>query len=131
MAGQRQYNNLIALFDNWGRYTDLLNVSMDSQGTLMEKNSRYMDSLGAKMEQLGAAGEKVKDALIDEEDMKGLISAATNIVNVFGSFIQSIGGARGALLGFGSIALQIFSGTIAKEINAQVVNLQNYNNNLN
>ena len=125
MAGQRQYNNLIALFDNWGRYTELVNVSMDSQGTLMEKNSRYMDSMGAKMEQLGAAGEKVKDALIDEEDMKGLITAAANIVNVFGSFIQSIGGARGALLAFGSIAMQVFSGTISKQISNLVLNLQN------
>jgi len=55
MAGQRQYNNLIALFDNWSRYSDLVNVSMDSQGTLMEKNSRYMESLGAHLEQLGTA----------------------------------------------------------------------------
>ena len=125
MAGQRQYNNLIALFDNWGRYSDLVNVSMNSQGTLMEKNSRYMDSMGAKLEQLGAAGEKVKDALIDEQDMKGLINAATNIVNVFGSFIQSIGGARGALLAFGSIAMQVFSGTISKQISNLVLNLQN------
>ena len=45
MAGQRQYNNLIALFDNWGRYTDLVNVSLDAQGTTMQKNSRYMGEL--------------------------------------------------------------------------------------
>lgn len=129
MAGQRQYNNLIALFDNWGRYTELVNVSMDSQGTLMEKNARYMDSLGAKMQQLGAAGEKVKDSLINEEDMKGLISGATNVVNILGSFIQSIGGARGALLSFGSIAISVFSGVISKEINNAIVNLQNFRNN--
>ena len=129
MAGQRQYNNLIALFDNWGRYTELVNVSMDSQGTLMEKNARYMDSLGAKMQQLGAAGEKVKDSLINEEDMKGLIGGATNVVNILGSFIQSIGGARGALLSFGSIAISVFSGVISKEINNAIVNLQNFRNN--
>jgi len=35
MAGQRQYNNLIALFDNWSKYTDLVNVSLDAQGTTM------------------------------------------------------------------------------------------------
>ena len=28
MAGQRQYNNLIALFDNWNSYTKLLNTSL-------------------------------------------------------------------------------------------------------
>jgi len=46
-----------------------------------------MDSLGAKMEQLGAAGERVKDALIDTGDMKGLVDGLTNVVNLFGTFI--------------------------------------------
>jgi len=35
MAGQRQYNNMLALFENWGKYTDLVNVSMNSQGATM------------------------------------------------------------------------------------------------
>ena len=130
MAGQRQYNNLIALFDNWGRYTELVNVSMDSQGTLMEKNARYMDSLGAKMQQLGAAGEKVKDAIMNEEDMKGMVGFAAGAVNVFGNFIESIGGARGALLGLASIMTSVFSGVISKEINSAVSYFQNLRSNL-
>ena len=130
MAGQRQYNNLIALFDNWSRYSDLVNVSMDSQGTLMEKNSRYMESLGAKMEQLGAAGERVKSAMINEEDLKGLVDFGTGAVNLFGSLIESIGGGRGALLAFGSIFTQVFSGTISKQINNAIINFQNAKNNI-
>ena len=31
MAGQRQYNNLLALFENWGKYTDLVNISLNSK----------------------------------------------------------------------------------------------------
>ena len=116
MAGQRQYNNLIALFDNWSKYSDLVNVSMDSQGTLMEKNSRYMESLAAKMEQLGAAGERVKSSLINQEDLKGIIQVGTQAVNIFANLIESIGGGKGALLNFGSVFTQIFSGTIAKEV---------------
>ena len=46
MAGQRQMNNLIALFDNWGKYSDMLNVSLEAQGTLDEKNARYYESHG-------------------------------------------------------------------------------------
>ena len=63
MGGQRQVNQLMALFDNWTTYSELLNTSLDAEGTLAEKNSRYMESLGAKMEQLGAAGERVKDEI--------------------------------------------------------------------
>ncbi len=131
MAGQRQYNNLIALFDNWGKYTDLVNISMQAQGTTMQKNSRYMDSLGAKIEQLGAAGQKVKDALINEEDLKGLVSTGAQIVNLFGSFIESIGGGRGALLAFGSLFTQLFSGTITKQIDNIITRIQNAKNIIN
>jgi hypothetical protein len=34
MAGQRQYNNLIALFDNWDKYVKSVNTSLNAQGTL-------------------------------------------------------------------------------------------------
>ena len=130
MAGQRQYNNLLALFENWGKYSDLVNVSMEAQGATAQKNAIYMESLSAKMEQLGAAGEKVKSALIEEEDLKGLVDFGTGAVNLFGNLIQSIGGGKGALLTFGSIFTQVFSGTIAKEINNAIVNAQNYRHNL-
>jgi len=53
MAGQRQYNNLIALFDNWDKYLQSVNTSMNAQGTLNEKNDRYLESLEAHMQQLG------------------------------------------------------------------------------
>ena len=129
MAGQRQYNNLLALFENWGKYTDLVNVSLDAQGTTMQKNAIYMESLGAKLEQLGAAGEKVKSALINEEDLKGLVNLGTGIVNLFGNLIESIGGGRGALLAFGSVFTQVFSGTITKELNNIITNFQNIKNN--
>lgn len=130
MGGQRQITQVMALFDNWGTYVDLLNTSLESEGTLTEKNSRYMESLGAKMEQLGAAGERVKDALINSDDLKGGVDALTNLVNLFANFIESIGGGTNALLAFGSIATQIFSGIIAKQINSYVINLQNAKNNL-
>jgi hypothetical protein len=47
MAGQRQFNNLVALFDNWGQYQDMLNTSMNATGSLEQKNSIYMESLQA------------------------------------------------------------------------------------
>lgn len=129
MAGQRQYNNLIALFDNWSKYTDLVNVSMEAQGTTMQKNARYMDSLGAKMEQFGAASERVKDALINEESLKGLVSTGTTLVNLVGNFVEAIGGGGNALLLLGSSLTTLFSGVISKEINNIVTNMQNVKNN--
>jgi len=79
----------------------------------MEKNGRYMESLGAKMEQLGAAGERVKNSLIDSDSFKAVISLLTSATNLLGSFIESIGGGGNALLGLGSIATQVFGKQIA------------------
>jgi hypothetical protein len=44
---------------------------------------------------------------------------------LLGTFVESIDGGGSALLGLGGIATQVFSGTIAKEINKIVVNFQN------
>ena len=129
MGGQRQVNQLMALFDNWTTYSELLNTSLESEGTLAEKNARYMESLGAKMEQLGAAGERVKDALINENELKGGVQALTNLVNLMGNFIESIGGGSTALLAFGSLATQVFQDTIARQINNVITNIQDKKNN--
>ena len=121
MAGQRQYNNLLALFENWGKYSDLVNVSMDSQGATMQKNSRYMESLEAHLNQLGTAQQRVKSAMIDADSFKGLVDFGTTMTTLFANFIQSIGGGGNALLALGSVATQVFSGIISKEISNIII----------
>ena len=125
MGGQRQVNQLMALFDNWTTYSELLNTSLESEGTLAEKNSRYMESLGAKMEQFGAAGERVKAALINTDSLKTVIEGLTGITNLVGNLFETMGSGNTVLLAFGSTLTQMFSGTIAKEINNIITNMQN------
>ena len=121
MAGQRQYNKLISLFDNWSKYTDLVTVSMQAQGATEQKNAIYMESLAAHTEQLGAAQQRLKSSMIDSDSYKSMIDVATNGVTLFANFIQSIGGGGNALLMLGSIATQVFNGTIAKEISNSII----------
>ena len=129
MGGQRQVNQLMALFDNWTTYSELLNTSLEAEGTLAEKNSRYMESLGAKMEQLGAAGERVKASLIDSDSMKNVIDALTSVTNLAANLFETMGSGNTVLLAFGSSITQLFSGTIAKEINSIITNMQNVKSN--
>ena len=125
MGGQRQVNQLMALFDNWTTYSDLLNTSLESEGTLAEKNARYMESLGAKMEQFGAAGERVKAALINTDSLKTVIEGLTGVTNLVGNLFETMGNGNTVLLAFGSTLTQMFSGTIAKEISNIITNMQN------
>jgi len=73
-----------------------------------------MESLGAKMEQLGAAGERVKRALIDADDMKGLVGMLGSATNLIANFFESFGSGTNVLLAFGGIFTQMFSGVIGK-----------------
>ena len=130
MAGQRQYNKLITLFDNWGKYTDLVTVSMQSQGATTEKNAIYMDSLAAHMEKLGTAQQRVKSSMIDSDSYKNLIDVGTVGLQFIANFIEAIGGGGNALLMLGSIATQVFSGIIAKQINNVVTNMRNAKQNV-
>ena len=52
MAGKRQYNNLIALFDNWDMYSKSLETSANAMGTLQHQQDIYMESTEAKLQQL-------------------------------------------------------------------------------
>jgi len=37
MAGTRQYNNLLALFDNWNMYEQAMKTSVNAAGTLQKQ----------------------------------------------------------------------------------------------
>lgn len=125
MAGQRQMNNLLALFQNWDMYTKELNVSLEAQGTLDEKNSRYMESLAAHVNQLTAASEGLIQSFANGDSFKGFIDAGTVALNLLTNLVESIGGGGNAILALGSIATSVFGNVISKEINALITNFQN------
>ena len=126
MAGQRQMNNLIALFDNWSKYSDMLNVSLNAQGALNEKNARYMDSITAHVNQFKASVEGMQDALINEDSIMDLYDAGSKLVNLITVFINSIGGMRGALVGLGVIGATAFKDQIAQSIVTAINNIKIY-----
>lgn len=129
MAGQRQINNLLALFNNWDKYSDLVTTSMESQGTTMEKNARYMESLGAHLNQLNAAQQRLKSSMIDSDSFKGLVDFGTGAVTVFANLIEAIGGGGTAILGLGGIFTNVFSGIISRQISNVVNHFQTLKSN--
>jgi TP901 family phage tail tape measure protein len=129
MAGKRQYNNLLALFENWEMYESALSTSENSEGTLQRQQDIYMDSLEGHLNQLSVAGEKVYDAIFDSESMKGFISTLTEGVNLFAGFIDAIGGGGSALLAFGTIAFNVFRKNLAEGIATAVNNIGTFYSN--
>ena len=125
MAGQRQFNKSVALFDNWETYTKQLNVAMNAEGTLAQKNAIAMESLAAHIKQLTAARERLISSFVDGDSFKGIIDSLTTILNLMGGFVESIGGGGTALTALGGIALRVFSGQISKELSVVAINFLN------
>ena len=124
MAGTRQYNNLIALFDNWDKYTAALNMSANAAGTLNEQQEIYMESTQAKLQSLSTAAEGVFDSLLSGEDIGRVADAILPIVQNIESLIDAIGGGAGVLQLFGPMLLRSFSPEIAQQILTIHHNLQ-------
>ena len=129
MAGQRQMNNLIALFDNWDTYTKQLNISLEAQGTLDQKNARYMESLAAHTKEFQAAQEGLIQAFANGDSFKGFIDLGTQALNLLTKMVDSIGGGGNAILAFGSILTRVFSKQISSQIASIALRMEDLHRN--
>ena len=129
MAGTRQYNNLLALFENWDMYTKAIQTSANATGTLQAQQEEYMESLEAHFERLSTASERVYDAFFDAESMKDAIDVLTVGVDLFGNFVESIGGGGSMLMALVPVMTKLFSGSIADSAATFAINLSNARNN--
>ena len=83
MAGTRQYNNLIALFDNWNMYTKAIETSKNSTGELQKQQDIYMESTEAHLQQLRTEAERTYKTLFDDTAVKTMTDALTRIIKCF------------------------------------------------
>lgn len=129
MAGQRQYSNLIALFDNFQQYNKALETAQNAEGTLQSQQDIYMESTAAHLNQLKASVEDIYDSLIDADGMDNIIDDLTTLANLVANFVDSLGGGGQMLKSLGAIGVMAFSTQIAKGINTTITNIQTANSN--
>ena len=124
MAGQRQYNNLLALFDNFDKYNSALETAQNAEGTLAAQNEIHMESLGAHLQQLTTQTEQMWMHLTDTDGIKNLIDGLTTIVDKVDKLFTSLGGGQAVLKSLGVIAMSLLSGPIAKGLNTTISNIK-------
>ena len=116
MAGKRQYNNLIALFDNWEMYEKALNTSTKATGTLQRQQDTYMESTAAHLKELRAETERMYKTLFDPDTANGFIDLFTGALENLNDFIEGIGGGTNAIIHFGATFALIFNKQIANSL---------------
>lgn len=124
MAGTRQYNNLIALFDNWDEYTRSLNVSLNANGTLQQQQNIYMESTEAHLQKLTTNLEDLYDSILDADTINGVSDMLSGFVSGITAVIDGLGGGGNALLTFGSIATTVFRKQISQGIATTINNFK-------
>lgn len=124
LAGKRQYNNLLALFDNWDMYNQAVTTSMEAQGTLQKQQDIYLESTAAHLQQMRTSWEGVKDAILKPDDINPVIDAIGDFGDITETAIESLGGLKGILAALGTVALQVFSSSLGKSVSGFVDNLR-------
>ena len=122
LAGKRQYNNLLALFDNWDMYTSALETSRNSVGTLQKQQDIYMESTAAHLQQLKTEWEDLYDSLIDTNDINEVLDLFTSGLDKITDFVDAIGGGKSVLAGMIALLGQIpgISSSISNQLGSVI-----------
>ena len=129
MAGTRQYNNLLALFNNWDMYTDALETSANAAGTLQKQQDIYMESTEAHLQKMRDEAERTYEILFDTNTVNSFIDVFTDLNEVFNVFLKGLGGGMNDFIYFGSVLSNIFNKQIAGGIDNAIQKFNNWKEN--
>ena len=118
VGGVRQYNNLIALMDNWDFMQENLATARGSEGALQEQANIYAESWEAAQKRVRAAAQQIYKDLIDEKFFIKLGDFFTTALNGVDNFINAIGGIPGVIAGVGVILTTVFGKQLSESINS-------------
>lgn len=119
MAGKRQYNNLIALFNNWDMYSNALETSANALGTLQKQQDIYMESTNAKLKRLKASWQDLYKSIGNTKTINTFIDFGRNFVQTFDNFSDSFGGGLKTV----ATSLVIISNIFNKQILNSISNI--------
>jgi TP901 family phage tail tape measure protein len=89
VAGKEQRDRFIALITNQDRYNQLLQEAESSSGAAERANARYLDSIGAKIEQLSNEWENFTLNIIETKAFKDLLDTTTALISNLNNMIES------------------------------------------
>jgi TP901 family phage tail tape measure protein len=125
VAGVRQYNQLIALMDNWdnGDSDSMqanLNTAYNAEGTLQNQADIYAESWEAARDRVKASLESIYGQVLDDEFFIDIANGFSSLLDSVSAFIDGIGGIKTILMGIGSV----FLSSVANKIQPALMDLK-------
>ncbi len=91
VAGIRQLNVLNSLFGAWNEYSEIVENSEDRVGMALKNQEEYADSLGGRLEELGATGKSIWNNILNTEDFKSAVSHLTSLLGLLDDITGFLG----------------------------------------
>lgn len=125
VAGVRQYNQFIALMDNWDFMQENLQTVAKASGTLDEQNQIYAESWEAARKRVQAAAEGIYQDLLKDDFFIWLTNGFGSVLEFIDKIIDSLGGLSGVLPGIAILVNKIFGDKIIAGVQTLAHNLMN------
>lgn len=104
VGGIRQYNQLIALMDNWDTFKLNLEVAENSKGELDKQFEIYQSSVEASAAELKNATQSLYENILSPEMITGFNEALADTIGLINTIVENAGGI-GKLFEFGGLLL--------------------------
>ena len=123
-AGIRQYNQFMALFDNWDKVEQNLTLAATAEGTLDQQADIYAESWEAASNRVRASLEGLFDSLLEDDFFIGLLNGFSELIGFIEGTVDALGGMKGVLLAIGAILTKVFSSQMAGGLRNMAENIQ-------
>lgn len=93
LFGKQRANQGAALIQAFqsGQIKSALETAQNSAGSALEEQSKWMDSMEAKVQQFVASFQKLSNTTLDSGFLKGIVDTGTTILEVLDAIIDKIG----------------------------------------
>ena len=97
VGGVRQYQQFMALMNNYDKVQSNINIAKNSEGTLEKQYDVYKDSIEAITEAFENSKRRLFDQFINEDSIKDFKQILTEFLNMVTQLVKNLGGAKGVL----------------------------------
>lgn len=91
IAGKNRANEVAALIQNWDRVAAATESAENSAGSAMAEQEKYANSLQGRLNSLTSSLQTISNTALDSGFLKGLVSGATEAINILNKVIDTIG----------------------------------------
>ena len=129
VAGVRQYNQLIALMENWNNGDNdsmmaNLQTTKDAEGSLQKQADIYAESWEAAEKRVKAAAEGIFQSLLKDDFFIDLTDGFATVLRGIDAFIDGAGGVKTVLTGIAGIIMTTFANKIPQALDTFKYNLK-------